>query len=1184
MGSRDTQAAILAEKKFEEQFKTVGSFSRDKKRLYKLIKKFRSIGAVNPNSLEREIVDYLCKYNNFTEYKNQKGHKRLCEGKNEDIKARETAAQEYIEFAKKIPSEVQIDRRFLNGLYKIYKTTGHKSSSDYMSQLVKNRLEGINPSLINDGDTTRVLILKQFLSELDFMKNTPFYDNGFKDYLLKNGYITENEKGTDFSKISDNIFSVLLDRKKEQSKSLSVYKLINLIKYYGYFFPCDSTTLNLLKEVFKTECLSSEGSFESVCQAFNCDIFRLTAENIEETAETTEIEQLCNILEKLRKSVFGGETVNANRFPAEYRYSVLCTHYPDIVLKKEVISLIRSAVPNEYLNSDYASGEKLSDILNCEAMKLISHSEVEKKWDTAEAKIANNKLLKQIESNIKNYDSVIKIKTDGGKTGKYANAVIKYAVIFATNRNSKCSASLLADSMKKNILQLPGDSCSVTEIAAVIKDVLQKAGLSFDESDAIVGEALAESATDRYVAALEDKVNERYKESNKHYKQKDEQPICGKQILKMTDELARGYFDAQKTTREKLYLFAVAFKMTFYSGAVNEKYDPDSDIQKNLFYDYYADNLINSITSGTSIQSAESKSKNEKTEKEVNGYGINLKNFAEIIFLYYLRTSLTSTEKIRKIYSAIDYCKKNGKAKEQLRKERIDLIERQTIYYKDALLSSVMSYSESDLLQYLIENYVCVSNNSVFCSSQEQRTAQLIYKELIKKVSELESKVLEPLLESYKDTLMMDSSAAFEYFGKPPNASDEAKLYDKVKEMTLKSMWMVTSYKWKDEIINDFSFYSLLENINEKLRDAIMGVEDQSVKGKAGSTTVSRTSIIALYYYYIILYSQYDKSIDADVDESSYDDSDDDLFYSFESYYHYMLENSIDIRIGNETYNGLNSCLAASGYQEINPKNIFDIFVIFLAFKYYFNINFNTEENIDFTEGIKISNYYAYTKMGVNRHENQDYYLHKENQFVEIIVLADGVSSCKEGKTGASVSCQTAADIMLNKWNYLFASDKDTVVRLIVNRVIDNLKSECTKSGKTLNDYSSTLSFACLDKNNRRLMVFSLGDSFIYKLSENELRLMYQPKELEDNHCYTTTTKAVEKEVYLNILDSAGIDSVILCSDGAWNLFYDQNIIKEDFMTAFINKNFNAVKNYLCEIENPDDCTFIVMNIKNNIS
>lgn len=189
-----------------------------------------------------------------------------------------------------------------------------------------------------------------------------------------------------------------------------------------------------------------------------------------------------------------------------------------------------------------------------------------------------------------------------------------------------------------------------------------------------------------------------------------------------SNNLAKGRFGKSKAIKKPLYYFAFAFNMKYYSSTVQEDYDKQKDIKKRLFEDYYSDNLI-------SFLSAES-SKN--MEAEPSGYSINYKNFAEVIYLYYLnKEGLTPAEKLSHAENVIDKIKKLERGKG--RNHKADLF---TEDYSKKVNDEVFRLEEGELENYITDNFYCDDNSKLGALeiSDEQRTAFREYKNLIDEI------------------------------------------------------------------------------------------------------------------------------------------------------------------------------------------------------------------------------------------------------------------------------------------------------------------------------------------------------------------------------------------------------------------------------------------------------------------
>lgn len=110
-------------------------------------------------------------------------------------------------------------------------------------------------------------------------------------------------------------------------------------------------------------------------------------------------------------------------------------------------------------------------------------------------------------------------------------------------------------------------------------------------------------------------------------------------LIKIANDLSKSIFKAGGSTKRDLYLFAIAFDMTYTvikkpgHLETEELIDFNSDIEKNLFVDYYTNNLMRFITASYAGDLS-------TLELDPSGVGINYKNFAEMIYIYYISRDL----------------------------------------------------------------------------------------------------------------------------------------------------------------------------------------------------------------------------------------------------------------------------------------------------------------------------------------------------------------------------------------------------------------------------------------------------------------------------------------------------------------------------------------------------------------
>lgn len=177
----------------------------------------------------------------------------------------------------------------------------------------------------------------------------------------------------------------------------------------------------------------------------------------------------------------------------------------------------------------------------------------------------------------------------------------------------------------------------------------------------------------------------------------------GKQweLLRLCDNLASGSFKSNNgNTRIWLYQLAIMFSMTI-ALAWDEERDPKRDAVKNLFEDYYSDNMARFLDSSFDDPKFAS-----TQEREPGGEGVNLKNFAEAIYVYYLyRTDLPLTPGQRidhaekKIRQCLDRVKKAPTVMHPVGRRDY------TSVYEYNLLNEMIDAGEEQLVAWITNHY-----------------------------------------------------------------------------------------------------------------------------------------------------------------------------------------------------------------------------------------------------------------------------------------------------------------------------------------------------------------------------------------------------------------------------------------------------------------------------------------------
>lgn len=210
-------------------------------------------------------------------------------------------------------------------------------------------------------------------------------------------------------------------------------------------------------------------------------------------------------------------------------------------------------------------------------------------------------------------------------------------------------------------------------------------------------------------------------------------------LLRICDDLASGRFRTNGATKRDLYLFALVFHMTYYSPSQSGiVYDETRDVEKNLFTDYYATNVLQYLSSAY---------KKGKTDGEIDpaGCSINYKNYAEMIYLYYISQDyekMPADEKIKratKMLEAVKVSDRNADAPDtQDRQPGATRQMKKLIYGTTGQIDceDIMALSEEKFQEFIIQHFDCRTHIdsldvSPFQVNTEDRTAKDKYDKII---------------------------------------------------------------------------------------------------------------------------------------------------------------------------------------------------------------------------------------------------------------------------------------------------------------------------------------------------------------------------------------------------------------------------------------------------------------------
>ncbi len=361
-------------------------------------------------------------------------------------------------------------------------------------------------------------------------------------------------------------------------------------------------------------------------------------------------------------------------------------------------------------------------------------------------------------------------------------------------------------------------------------------------------------------------------------------------LLRLADDLAAGKFKAGGATKRDLYMFAIVFDMTY---AVNRSEDAltttelfsyETDIEKNLFEDYYANNLMRFLTNAYAGDLA-------AYEPDPSGAGINYKNFAEMVYIYFISKDLEPVEKLRRASEMIERLTET---------EQEELPENSSTQFFNTLFTEeILSMSEKEFEAFVVANY---DRRLQFKGIDKKNQPYTGIKAPIQVQTAQETafRIYKKLIDEIFDAFDADSGNNLSYglwFVDVP-------FFQKSGTEMLADI-LNRGKKPHNDPKKTADFVKLLSGINQFLA----GQGGQLCKKLTVSQPedMTRTALIVAFYY------RYNQKYE--------------LKGAFKSFAEVMDDYTNPV-------NGLNSLLEQAGYQPINDRNIFDLAVIFSSYAY----------------------------------------------------------------------------------------------------------------------------------------------------------------------------------------------------------------------------------------------------------
>ncbi len=842
----------------------------------------------------------------------------------EDFKNKDKNSEQitvYKKYVENLKGTDELDDLFLEKLNA--KFCEYKSSSDYISRTVKRLLSEFNKK--NDdknvykydlNEPTRVLILKHFIRQFDWFKGVNLFD--VKDIKA----VVKEKYEDNYALIDDGIFSYCLGqtpswhRRKVTEGFLNTFdKIQGIIKHKAPFIHMTPSALELMKKIIVEDKLAEKSVLEAAKVLSDCFKefhYDINADWFKGPVEIGVTADLCNVLCRVVKPEF--LTLKAKKGTAETLAE--CFKNGRIPVKTDCFKAFDKIEMTPELCADF--------------YKILRKETNE---DDLRSEAAKNGTAATLAECFAAYNPDMQITS--------INSIIMYFY-------RKIYAEL--DDLVKN--------CTVKK--STFNDSTKKGGDLYDKNRTVL---------------------------NFH----------DYSLLQVVDDLANAKFSNKGKTREYLYVFAIAFDMTssgyteysYHTDSdthnLNDKEDPRkiTDIQKNLFYDYYADNIVNNISKISGLDSKSS------AGSMIDGYGINRKNFAEVAFLWSLNQKGTPHEKLKMAYDVISHCKSKGSEKGKIEAEAEKKKELASTQKYADVLDGFISLSQSGIEELLTENYSCKSNQANVNILNEARNAKKICENIIEQnIKKHNESIMSLLFDKDVLDLQLDS---IKFTLSPPYIStlERNEMFDFYKEQyylnqnrcnncprkdggnypdcsaynnTCKQNYLKFIKKKDEREVEDFeedvlnwlagtgvnlqnsfthSFYSLSDkcgDANKELKALLIRVEKRiaetwKIIKKEEGVKPSRATLLSLCYIEYVLLNWHQRIL------GNYA-----MVHNFSDFYEDFCNGKIFIyneksdldeigELKEVRFEGADVLLKEAGYQTVNSKNVFDVCLIFMAYR-----------------------------------------------------------------------------------------------------------------------------------------------------------------------------------------------------------------------------------------------------------
>lgn len=155
---------------------------------------------------------------------------------------------------------------------------------------------------------------------------------------------------------------------------------------------------------------------------------------------------------------------------------------------------------------------------------------------------------------------------------------------------------------------------------------------------------------------------------------------------------------------------------------------------------------------------------------------------------------------------------------------------------------------------------------------------------------------------------------------------------------------------------------------------------------------------------------------------------------------------------------------------------------------------------------------------------------------------------------------------------YYFDSDEKKVKSIILDNIQHAIEKQAELDGFYPKDYASTLSFVCFNKKTNEVLTFSLGDSRIYRIRDDEVEHINQTVAHDHNRVCSTVSFGAQREAVLESFIMTEGDRFLLCTDGMWKMAEAEGLLV--LLCSSCDGGVLVDRLMQCKIK--DDCSFLL--------